>query len=133
VRRVIVIIISSLLAAFQLWAAPSIRDLSGYSDAARIILTWTSVDETGLEGYGIQRSTDGHIFQDIGYLEAQGAGTGYTYIDDSVFAKTTGRVYYYRLVFHLAGGALSYSETIKIESRISGVRHTWGSIKALFK
>ena len=126
-------LLAILFLATSLLATPSIRDLTGYSDATRIILTWTSVDETDLEGYGIQRSSDGHIFQDVGYLEARGAGTGYTYIDDSVFAKPTTRVYYYRLVFHLSGGALSYSEVIRVESRISGVRHTWGSIKALFK
>lgn len=131
-KRIITLGISLFLTA-NLFAGATVIDFSGYSETTRIVIQWTSIAEQNLEGYEVQRSMDGQNFTKLGFLDARGSNTGYTYIDDSVFAKISGRVYYYRLKMIDRGGSTQYSETVTIESQISSVKHTWGSIKAMFK
>ncbi|PIZ65534.1 MAG: hypothetical protein COY19_07835 [Candidatus Marinimicrobia bacterium CG_4_10_14_0_2_um_filter_48_9] len=117
----------------SLFGSATIIDFSGYSETSRVVIQWTSVAEQNLQGYEIQRSMDGQTFNRLGFLDARGSNTGYTYVDDSVFAKLSGRVYYYRLKIVNANGSIEYSGVITIESQISSAKHTWGSIKAMFK
>lgn len=126
-------IVLSLFLVSNLFAGATVIDLSGYSETSRIVIQWTSIAEQNLEGYEVQRSVDGQNFTKLGFLDARGSNTGYTYIDDSVFAKISGRVYYYRLKIMDRDGETQYSGTVTVESQISSVKHTWGSIKAMFK
>ncbi len=119
--------------ATMLWASAEVTNFDGYSEASRIIIQWSSLTELNLQGYEIQRSMDNHEFSRVGFLEARGSNTGYTYVDDSVFAKISGRTYFYRLKIINKDGSSDYSNTITIESQINSVKHTWGSIKAMFK
>ena len=123
----------SLLLLAGLYGGATVVDFGGYSETSRIVVQWTSLVEQNLEGYEIQRSMDGQNYTKLGFLDARGANTGYTYIDDSVFAKISGRVYTYRLKFVDRDGNTSYSNAVTVESQISSVKHTWGSIKAMFK
>ncbi|MBC8377228.1 MAG: hypothetical protein H8E26_14380 [FCB group bacterium] len=111
----------------------TINDFSGYSDASRIIIQWNTSAEQGLVGFEVQRSTDGHTFFEIGFLHAQGQGSGYTFIDDSIIAKVAGRNYFYRLKIKDMGGSSQLSDVITIQSTLDVVPRTWGSLKALFK
>ncbi len=79
-----------LLTSFSLGDA-IINGFSGYADEARIIIQWTTDTENNVVGFEVQRSTDGHTFLDIGFLHAQGQNSGYTFIDDSIIAKVSGR------------------------------------------
>lgn len=115
-----------------LWAGANISSFEGYDESSRIIIQWTTVSEHDVDGFEIQRSTDGSNFFEIGFLHAQGQASSYTYIDDSIIAKVSGRDYYYRLKIRGSMGA-EYSETITVRSDVSDVNHTWGSLKALFK
>ena len=111
----------------------NISGFSGYSDATRIIIQWNTTIESGLVGFEVQRSTDGHNFFEIGFLHAQGQGSGYTFIDDSIIAKVSGRNYFYRLKIKGMDGNSQLSEVITIQSTLDVVPRTWGSLKALFK
>ncbi len=123
-----VILISSL------FAGATISGFAGYSDDARIIIQWNTTLEHNVAGFEVQRSTDnGRTFFEIGYLHAQGQGSGYTFIDDSIIAKVSGREYSYRLKTRNMDGTSELSEIIQIESQLAVVNHTWGSLKALFK
>lgn len=114
------------------WAGANISTFEGYDESNRIIIQWTTVSEHDIDGFEIQRSTDGSNFFEIGYLHAQGQASSYTFIDDSIIAKVSGRDYYYRLKVRGSQGA-EYSETITVTSDVAGINHTWGSLKALFK
>jgi len=111
----------------------TLQSFAGYADNNRIILQWNTSAEIDLAGFQIQRSTDGRTFFDIGFLHAQGQGSGYTYIDDSIIAKVSGREYYYRLKIRDVNGNSQLSEVITIQSNMLNVVQTWGSLKALFK
>ena len=110
-----------------------ISGFSGYEDDGRIIIQWTTEMETGVSGFEIQRSTDqGRTFFEVGFLHAQGRGSGYTFIDDSIIAKMSGREYSYRLKIRNSNGDTQFTDVINIETVLS-VQQTWGSLKALFK
>lgn len=121
-----------LLASIGL-ADASISNFSGYADASRIIIQWNTTEEQAVAGFEVQRSTDGHTFFEIGFLNAQGQGSGYTFIDDSIIAKVSGRNYSYRLKIRDIDGNSQLSEVITIQSTLDVVPRTWGSLKALFK
>ncbi len=114
-------------------AGAQITGFQAYPDDARIILQWTTTQEQQIVGFDIQRSANEQTFMDIGFIQAQGAGTGYTFIDDSIIAKVTGHTYRYRLKIRNLDGSAEYSVVLAVESKISSVQHSWGSLKALFK
>ncbi len=122
-----------MLLATSSFGGATLSGFSGYPDESRIIIQWNTTAETGLVGFEVQRSTDGHTFFEIGFLNAQGQGSGYTFIDDSIIAKVSGRNYYYRLKIRGMDGNSQLSEVITIQSTLDVVPRTWGSLKALFK
>ena len=122
-----------MLLAVSSFGNATITGFSGYSDATRIIVQWNTTVETGVVGFEVQRSTDGRNFFEIGFLHAQGQGSGYTFIDDSIIAKVSGRNYFYRLKVQDMDGNSQLSDVITIQSTLDVVPRTWGSLKALFK
>ncbi len=110
---------------------------AGYN---RVELTWKVSQETNVSGYQIQRSTDGQSFVAIDFVKATPASASpaspksYQYVDRTIF-KPTGRTFYYRLGVKDADSdeIVSYSPTAVVSPQISGVHHTWGSIKAMFR
>ena len=116
-----------------IYAGAILNGFSGYAEDARIIIQWNTSTESNVRGFEVQRSTDGHTFFEIGFLHAQGDKSAYTFVDDSIIAKVSGRDYFYRLKIRDIDGSSELSEIITIPSNISGVNQTWGSLKALFK
>ena len=114
-------------------ASANIVGLEGYPDDARIIIQWSTTVEAEVLGFEVQRSTGNQNFIDIGFLEAKGGNSSYTFIDDSIIAKVAGREYDYRLKIRNMDGSYEYSEVITVESITQNLEHTWGSLKALFK
>ncbi|MBL7026651.1 MAG: hypothetical protein ISR87_14505 [Candidatus Marinimicrobia bacterium] len=126
-------ILGMMLLVTTSFADATINGFSGYYDEARIIIQWNTTVEQGLVGFEVQRSTDGHTFFEIGFLNAQGRGSGYTFIDDSIIAKVSGREYQYRLKIRDIEGNSQLSEVISVQSTSEVIPRTWGSLKALFK
>ena len=126
------IIASLLILTSSLWATTVIGELDGYSESTRIIIQWTTQSEADVIGFEVQRSTDGKTFFEIGFLQAQGQSSSYTYIDDSIIAKVSGHDYHYRIKIKTSSGESKFSEIITIRSTAS-LNYTWGSLKALFK
>ena len=111
----------------------TLSGFSGYSDKSRIIIQWNTTTEEGLDKFEIQRSMNGHKFYSLGFLHAQGQGSGYTFIDDSIIAKVSGYNYFYQLIIWDIDGDSQQSDVITIQSTLDVVPRTWGSLKALFK
>ena len=126
------ILVLLTLASFSFGEAV-VSGFSGYEDEGRIIVQWVTELEDGVVGFEIQRSTDlGRTFFAVGFLHAQGRGSAYTFIDDAIIAKVSGREYTYRLKVRDANGDTHFTDTINVETVLS-VQQTWGSLKALFK
>ncbi|MGA9120289.1 MAG: hypothetical protein WB699_13075 [Bacteroidota bacterium] len=116
-----------------------IRDgsLSAESQSNGVLIRWTTNDETGVSAFRIERSLpDGSGFIVlVQRLPAKGSGQTYQFVDETAF-RTTDSFYRYRVtpideVGSEVGGQQFY--TGLISSRVSSVRRTWGSIKAMFR
>ncbi|MBS1272232.1 MAG: hypothetical protein MAGBODY4_01372 [Candidatus Marinimicrobia bacterium] len=127
-----------VLVAIPIYASGIIKNFTGVSLEDKVVLVWETTDEQGLDHFRVERSTDGDMFFMLGVVQCNNESSSYEYVDESVFAKPTGdasgdRVYIYRLKLVYKDGHSEYTDPIQVTPRISSTRHTWGSIKAMFK
>jgi len=102
------------------------------SDGVNVTLRWVTEDETNVTRFEIERrSGNEENFVIIGSLTTKGASL-YEFVDYSALRKTTG-VYHYRLKIVFSNNTIAYSQTVTVSHTVSGVRRTWGSIKAMFR
>lgn len=105
----------------------------------KVHLIWKMSVESNVKGYKIKRGFAPNQLVDIDFKEATSAQIAfgdvkeYTYIDNSIF-KNEGRTYYYRvIVLDPQKKEITSSDILQVSPQISSVRHTWGSIKAMFR
>lgn len=104
-----------------------------------ITLEWTTSSEDNLDGFLLERSVNGNN-QYLPILEnkilPEGPGTTYRYQDQSALKANASR-YQYRLVILGKDGShvvQNFSGSASPgNGAISGVKRTWGSIKAMFR
>ena len=136
VKSIKVIFITALLVS-TIFGGATINSFTGGYDNARIIIQWNTTGEVDVAGFEIQRSFDGHTFRTIGFLHALGDDSGYTFIDDDILAKVSGREYHYRLkvldINYEINNKSFVTDVIRVESEALDVVQSWGSLKALFK
>lgn len=103
------------------------------SDGSNVTIQWGSTDETSVKEFVIERrsGTVGE-FISIAVIAKQGSNSFYEYIDKSAF-KTTGSIYQYRIKVVNSSGGAEFSNVITISHNVSGVKRTWGSLKAMFR
>lgn len=109
---------------------------TGKTNAEGILLEWKTGDEGGMVKFEIERSAvTPNSFVFIKSLSASGNNSYYSYQDNSVDfnGKSNSSVYYYRLKCINSNGTYSYTNTITVVHTVSGIKNTWGSIKAIFR
>ncbi len=113
--------------------AGSIKDgtLQATSDGDNITIQWQSADESSVTSYDIERRNGiSGDFIPIATLSKKGSDYSfYQYVDKTAF-KTTGSIYQYRIKINPSG---EYSSVITVSHNVSGVKRTWGSLKAMFR
>jgi len=103
------------------------------SDGINVTLHWITEDETNVARFEIERraGTEGN-FMSIGSADPKGPSL-YEFIDYSSLLKTV-TVYQYRIKIVFSNGANPiYTPPLTVAHTVSGVRRTWGSIKAMFR
>ena len=77
-------------------------------------------------------SPDNFIF--IESKNATGDNSYYSYQDNSVESPvSSSEIYFYRLKCVDPNGSYTYTNHITVSHTVSGIRSTWGSIKAIFR
>jgi hypothetical protein len=129
----IVSILVPLLVIGILYAATDLQYFTARSDSDAILLEWKTGVEDNLNRFEIERSaSEPNNFIHIGTVSAIG-NNSYYYYRDEVTMNSSAPLYYYRLKLIDNNGGHVYSNTITVTHIISGVRSTWGSIKAIFR
>ncbi|MDP1678500.1 MAG: hypothetical protein Q8L88_16710 [Bacteroidota bacterium] len=108
--------------------------VSSQADGDNIIISWETDDESNVKQFIIERSSDEFgNFSEIVRINANGSKK-YSYIDRSVF-KTTVSTFVYKLTpVSSTGVAVEQSVvTKKVYLKVSSVKRTWGSLKAMFR
>ncbi len=132
----------SLAVILLLWSSAALADviqpnsLRAVDNGNGIVLYWTSVDETGVAGYLIERKagTNGTFLPLVSHpVSVHPSDHNYSYTDDTAFL-TNGNFYQYRLTpVNSAGQAVGVSYYVSVTTNATSVRRTWGSIKAMFR
>ena len=103
------------------------------SDGSNIVLHWFSVDETNVARFEVERrqGVQGE-FLNIGTMDVKGPSL-YEFVDYSAFQKVTA-IFQYRIKIVFTNGSNPlYVGPVTVSHMVSGVRKTWGSIKAMFR
>ena len=98
-----------------------------------IVLRWVTDDETNVARFEIERrtGTDGS-FSSVAIVSPKGPSL-YELVDYSAFHKVT-TIYQYRIkVVYADNTPATYVGPLTVAHTVSGVRRTWGSIKAMFR
>ncbi len=102
-------------------------------DGDNVVLEWKTSQETNVKDFVIQKRTPQSNFFDIATVQPNSSHL-YRYVDKSAY-KTNDVIYIYQLkIVDNDGSSTTISDmTPSVSLNISGIRQTWGSIKAMFR
>lgn len=101
-------------------------------EGENVKLEWKTGEEVNLKHFVIERRTQQSSYVDLAAITPKGSNSFYSYIDESVY-KTSSFIFTYRLRIVDNDSKISYSSEVSVSPSISGVKRTWGSIKAMFR
>lgn len=102
------------------------------SEGEDVRLEWKTGEESNLNKFVVERKTPQSSFVEIGSVDPKGNNSYYTYIDKNAY-KSNDLLFSYRLKIVENNNHLSYSSEVSVSHNVSGVKRTWGSIKAMFR
>ncbi len=101
-------------------------------EGENVKLEWKTGEESNLKHFVIERRTQQSSYVDLTTIIPKGSNSFYSYLDESVY-KSSSFVFTYRLRIVENDNKVSYSSEVSVSPSISGVKRTWGSIKAMFR
>lgn len=98
------------------------------------IIEWKTSQENNVKNFVIQRSSSRSpdMFSDVATINPHPDNPYYSYTDKSVY-KSNDYVFIYQLKIVDNNGDVSHAGPVSVSLSISGVKRTWGSIKAMFR
>lgn len=121
-----------ILITTAVFAGTFLEYFQGRSEGEDIRLEWKTREEVNLQHFKVERKTPQSSFVDITTIQPKGNNSYYTYLDQSAY-KPNNLLFIYRLKIVDTNGQASYSNEVSVSHSVSGVRRTWGSIKAMFR
>ena len=125
------IVIPFLIIA-TVYAGAYIEYFRGSSESEDVRLEWQTSEESNLQKFVIERQTPQSSFSEIATILPKGDNSYYSFLDQNAY-KTNDMVFVYHLKIVENNGMVTYSQKITVSHSISGVKRTWGSIKAYFR
>lgn len=122
-----------LILIASVYAGAFIQSITARSDGENIIVEWkTGEESSSLSKFVVERKTPNNGFVEIGTVTPKGSNSFYTFVDNNIF-KGNDYIFTYRLKIVDDNSQVSYSSEVSVSHSISGVKRTWGSIKAMFR
>ena len=121
-----------LIFATAIFAGTFLEYFQGRSEGEDVRLEWKTREEVDLQHFKVERKTPQSSFVEIATIQPKGSNSYYTYLDQSAY-KPGDLLFVYRLKIVDSNGQISYSNEVSISHSVSGVKRTWGSIKAMFR
>ena len=136
-KKVLPILLILFLAITSLlFASLTLQFFTAKSTGDAILVEWKTLDEGGTQHFELERSANTpDNFTIIKTINATGNNSYYSVLDNGINGRNnlSSSIYYYRLKCVLPGGAYSYTNIISVTHSVSGIKSTWGSIKAIFR
>lgn len=102
------------------------------SEGEDVRLEWKTGEEINLQNFAIERKTPQSSFTEIAIVNPKGSNSFYSYLDKNAY-KSADLLFNYRLKIVDNNNVVSYSSEVTVSHNVSGVKRTWGSIKAMFR
>ena len=101
---------------------------------ARVIVTWRTAAEVGVQGYEVLRrsASTGGEYMRLGDVAVHGTNRPYEFVDDGLYKNAVVQADY-QVVAVLAGGVRQVLFAAQVNYTTTGLRRTWGSLKAMFQ
>lgn len=131
-KKGILRLFSIIVVISTIYAGAFLDYFQGRSEGEDVRLEWKTSEEVNLHNFIIERKTPKSSFVEIATIQPKGDNSYYSYLDQSAY-KTEGMVFIYRLKILDNDGSISYSSEVTVSHSVSGVKRTWGSIKAMFR
>lgn len=126
-------IILAFLFIVTVYAGAYINYFHVSSEAGNVKLEWQTGEESNLQKFVIERKTPQNAYVEIETVQPKGNNSYYSYIDQNAY-KSNDILFIYRLkMVDNDGVTITYTEPTSVSLNISGVKRTWGSIKAMFR
>lgn len=130
------ILLLILFSSGLVYAGVTLQYFVARDNSQGVLVEWKTSDEAGTVKFEIERSAespDNFLF--IDYKDATGNNSYYSFQDNSVEIGSgrTASIYFYRLKCIDGNGNVTYTDHITVSHTVSGIRSTWGSIKAIFR
>ena len=129
--KLFIIALFMCMTASAAFADAILLEFVGAPSSERIVLTWRTGEEVGINLFVVERSLDKKQFITAGEVPAIGDNSEYEFTDRDLMGVSS--IYYYRLKIRRLDGTYQMSEVITVIPKISSFAKTWGSIKALFQ
>lgn len=133
-HTVILLIILACVATVFASVAISLT-VQSQGDNANLNWSVSGISLSDQQRFSIQRKTPQTDYQEIASVAASSGSSFYQYTDKAVY-KTTDVMYVYRIRLvdvNNPNYVYGSSDEVHISLSISGVKKTWGSIKAMFR
>jgi len=102
------------------------------SESDNIKLEWKTGDELNLKQFVVERKSINGDFLPVTTIQPKGSNSYYSYVDENAY-KPNNVVFVYRIKILDYDNTFSYSKEITVTHGVSGIKRTWGSIKAMFR
>lgn len=124
-----------LLVSGIVYASVTLQYFVARDNGVGVLIEWKTSEEGGTAKFDIERSANTpDNFMYIDSKTATGNNSYYSYQDNSVdLGNRSSSIYYYRLKCVEGSGNYTYTNHITVSHAVSGIRSTWGSIKAIFR
>lgn len=129
-KKLSVILILALFSAA--FAGAYLDYFHAKSEDGQVKIEWRTGEEPDVKEFVLERKSVNGPYMPIASLVPRGSNSVYEFVDDNAF-KTEDVVFIYRLKIVGHDGSNTYSSEVSVSHSISGVKRTWGSIKAMFR
>ena len=130
-KRTLLKILFVLACFATAFAGATISYFNVYQNGDNAVVEWSTSSESNVQDFIVQRRTLQSGFVDVATVPTNSDHV-YKYEDKSIY-KTTDEFYIYRIAIVDFSQNVSYTNELRVSMNISGVKRTWGSIKAMFR
>lgn len=128
----VVKILLSIITVFAFFAGAYLDYFHARSENENVRLEWKTGEEINLQKFVIERKTPQNPFIEISTIQPKGSNSFYSYLDEAAY-RPSDLIFVYRLKIVDNNNQVSYSNEVSVSHNLSGVKRTWGSIKAMFR
>jgi len=106
--------------------------ITAKNEGENVKVEWRTSDEKNVREFVVERKTYQGDFMPLESVKPQGSNSLYSYLDQNAY-KVTDVIFIYRIKIVDYDNTISYTKEVSVSHNISGVKRTWGSIKAMFR